>query len=182
MRRTKDGQWLVELLLLPDANGSGGGVRCPSGTGDRRKGTNPDLLSPMARSTEGPRPAGYGDIAILLRAKTHLHSLEEALDRYGVPYRVHGGLGFFDRQEITDLDNLLAFLSCREDDLALYGVLRSPYFTIPDERLFHAANGGTGSLWERLSSRRAEADETLGRHEQARAMVPLCEPSPSCSC
>lgn len=152
----------VELLLLPDADGSEEDIVARRVQEMVEKGTNLVYWSQDGKEhLDEPRPAGYGDIAILLRAKTHLHLLEEALDRYGIPYRVHGGLGFFERQEITDLDNLLAFLSCREDDLSLYGILRSPYFAISDERLFHAANGARGSLWEKLSSRGADAGEEV---------------------
>lgn len=159
-RRNERGS--VELLLLPDAEGSEAEMvaRRVQEMVERR----PVLVHWSLDGKEHldtPRPAAYGDIAILLRAKTRLHRLEKALDRYGIPFQVHGGLGFFERQEITDLYNLIAFLCCPEDDLALYGVLRSPYFAISDERLFHAANGGVGPLWERLSSGGAQPGEDV---------------------
>lgn len=152
----------IELLYLPDADGSEADFVARRVQEMVEKETNLVYWSSDGKEhLNEPRPAGYGDIAILLRAKTHLHTLEEALSRYGIPYRVHGGLGFFDRQEITDLDNLLAFLSDKEDDLALYGVLRSPYFAIPDEKLFHVTNGNCGSLWERLNAGLGDADDDV---------------------
>ena len=93
------------------------------------------------------RPAGYGDIAILLERRTNLAYYEWALARYGIPYRVHAGLGFYERQELYDIYNILRFLVNDRDDVALYGALRSPYFGFSDARLFAIA--GT-SLWERL--------------------------------
>jgi len=93
------------------------------------------------------RPAGYGDIAILLERRTNLAYYEWALARYGIPYRVHAGLGFYERQELYDIYNILRFLVNDRDDVALYGALRSPYFGFSDARLFTVA--GT-SLWERL--------------------------------
>ncbi|HOF97701.1 MAG TPA: 3'-5' exonuclease, partial [Methanoculleus sp.] len=93
------------------------------------------------------RPAGYGDIAILLERRTNLAYYEWALARYGIPYRVHAGLGFYERQELYDIYNILRFLVNDRDDVALYGALRSPYFGFSDARLFAIA--GT-SFWERL--------------------------------
>ena len=93
---------------------------------------------PIRRDGE-TRPAGYGDVAILLERRTNLAYYERALERYGIPYRVHAGLGFYERQEIYDLYNILRFLANDHDDVALYGVLRSPYFGFSDARLFSIA-------------------------------------------
>jgi len=163
-KQRKSDEGSVELLILPDKNGSEAEFVARRVQEIVEKGTNLVFWSPDGKEhLDEPRKAEYGDIAILLRAKTHLYEMEEELNRYGIPYRVHGGLGFFERQEITDLDNLLAFLSCREDDLALYGILRSPYFSISDEQLFHAANGSHSSLWEKLRSAGPRGNEDL-RH------------------
>lgn len=99
-----------------------------------------------------PRPAAYGDVAILLERRTNLAAYEWALARYGVPYHVHAGLGFYARQEVYDLYNILRFLASDSDDVALYGLLRSPYFGFSDAVLFSVAEAGSpdSSLWERL--------------------------------
>jgi ATP-dependent helicase/nuclease subunit A len=97
-----------------------------------------------------PRPAQYGDVAILLQRRTNLHYIEWALQKYGIPYHVSSGLGFYERQEIIDLFNLLKFLDNELDDIALYGILRSPYFGISDTLLYKIAKSGNGSLWSRI--------------------------------
>jgi ATP-dependent helicase/nuclease subunit A len=107
------------------------------------------------------RPAGYGDVAVLLERRTNLAYYEWALARYGVPYHVHAGLGFYDCQEVYDLYNILRFLANNLDDAALYGVLRSPYFGFSDARLFHIARLPGNSLWERLQAAAEPAAATL---------------------
>ncbi|HWQ67318.1 MAG TPA: UvrD-helicase domain-containing protein [Methanospirillum sp.] len=82
------------------------------------------------------RPASYGDIAILIERRTHLARYMDALSRNDTPFYVHGGIGFYSRQEIYDLYNILSFLLRPYDDAALYGVLRSPYFSLSDTTLF----------------------------------------------
>lgn len=96
-----------------------------------------------------PRPAQYGDIAILLQRRTRLRYIERALQKYGIPYHVSSGLGLYERQEIIDLYNLLKFLDNELDDIALYAVLRSPYFGISDAELYKIAVSKRGSLWSR---------------------------------
>ncbi|MDK2988974.1 MAG: hypothetical protein PWR16_503 [Methanoculleus sp.] len=107
------------------------------------------------------RPAGYGDVAVLLERRTNLAYYEWALARYGVPYHVHAGLGFYERQEVYDLYNILRFLTNHLDDAALYGVLRSPYFGFSDARLFHIARAPGDSLWKRLQAAEEPAAATL---------------------
>src|SRR5262249_31180841 len=52
---------------------------------------------------EGVRTAGYGDICILIRSRTHLRTLERALEDGGVPYRVESGSLLLATQEVRDL-------------------------------------------------------------------------------
>ena len=108
--------------------------------------------------------AGRGDIAILLRAKRGSTLRGPWAVTGSVP--VHGGLGFFERQEIIDLTVLLSFLSNEDDDLSLYGVLRSPYFAFADEQLFHMLGRRHGSLWKALKEYAIDVED-----EHARASV-----------
>ncbi len=52
------------------------------------------------------RPARYGDIAVLLPARTSLPPLERALAAEGIPYRVEGGSLVYATQEVRDADQL----------------------------------------------------------------------------
>jgi ATP-dependent helicase/nuclease subunit A len=78
----------------------------------------------------------YGDIAILLRAFTGVWTYESALRRAGIPYLTVQGKGFYQREEITDLIQLLRFLDNTTDELALAAILRSPLGGISDNALF----------------------------------------------
>jgi ATP-dependent helicase/nuclease subunit A len=77
----------------------------------------------------------YGDIAILLRAFTGVWTYESALRRAGIPYLTVQGKGFYQREEITDLIQLLRFLDNTTDELALAAMLRSPLGGISDNAL-----------------------------------------------
>ncbi|PYS65085.1 MAG: hypothetical protein DMF76_03525, partial [Acidobacteria bacterium] len=77
----------------------------------------------------------YGDIAILFRALTGVWVYESALRRAGIPYLTVQGKGFYQREEITDLIQLLRFLDNTTDELALAAVLRSPLCGISDNGL-----------------------------------------------
>ncbi len=151
----------VELLLCPKFRDRAAGRRAEAEMAARKiRAIVERGEKPVCRGGE-VRPAGYGDVAVLLERRTNLAYYEWALARYGVPYHVHAGLGFYERQEVYDLYNILRFLANHLDDAALYGVLRSPYFGFSDARLFHIARATGDSLWERLQAEDAPAAATL---------------------
>lgn len=84
------------------------------------------------RQREELRPVRPADIAVLLRRFTKVAAFEQALEAHGVPYSTLQGNGFFSRQEVHDLANLLAWLAESGDQVPLFGVLRSPMFAIDD--------------------------------------------------
>jgi ATP-dependent helicase/nuclease subunit A len=154
----KDDAGSVEFLLVPKADDRQSGRRAEAETVARKI---QNLIEHERRRVywdrEGkhldkPRPAEYRDVAILLERRTNLAVYEWALARYGIPYHVHAGIGFYGRQEVYDLYNILRFLENEQDDVALYGLLRSPYFALSDTRLYTVAQSGSpgDSLWERL--------------------------------
>ena len=51
--------------------------------------------------------ASWGDNAVLYRMNAQSHQIEQAFKRNGIPYKIFGGTGFFDRAEIKDM---LAYL------------------------------------------------------------------------
>ncbi len=119
-----------------------------------------DEGAPVWDAEEGrARPARPEDIVILLRRFIHVAEFERALEGQGVPYRASAGGGFFDRQEIIDLTNLMEWLSDAQNDLALVGVLRSPFFAIDDESLLMLRNA-EGSLLENLANPPANLSES----------------------
>jgi ATP-dependent DNA helicase UvrD/PcrA len=71
---------------------------------------------------------GYAlkDMAILYRSNAQSRVLEEALLSRNKPYRVYGGLRFFDRAEIKDTLAYLRLLQMRDDDAAFERVVNLP--------------------------------------------------------
>ena len=82
------------------------------------------------------RPAIPGDIVILFRALSDVGLYEDALRKHGHDYYLVGGRAFYAQQEIFDLVNLCSFLDDPDDEIALVGVLRSPFFSLSDDALF----------------------------------------------
>jgi ATP-dependent helicase/nuclease subunit A len=77
----------------------------------------------------------YSDIALLFRAMTHVQTYETAFRRANIPYQTVLGRGFYEREEITDLIQLLRFLDNKTDEIALAAVLRSPLCGVSDNAL-----------------------------------------------
>lgn len=82
-----------------------------------------------------------GDVAVLLRSFTAVEVFCDALLEHGLPYRVLGGKGYYQRQEIQTLSSLLCCLDNPADKLNLIAVLRSPLFGWTDELIFVTSAG-----------------------------------------
>ena len=66
------------------------------------------------------------DAAVLYRSNAQSRVLEEALMTAGMPYRVYGGLRFFERQEIKDALAYLRLTSHRDDDSSFERIVNRP--------------------------------------------------------
>ena len=69
---------------------------------------------------------GFGKFAILYRTNAQSNSLEYALKRNAIPYRIIGGTRFFDRAEIKDMIAYLCVINNRMDDLRLQRIINNP--------------------------------------------------------
>ena len=143
------------LVLLPVSKQTPAGDR--AGDDDRRRVEADAVAAEVAsllrrpatvwdRDEGGHRPARASDVAVLLRRLTNVHLFEQALESHGVPCRTVAGAGFFTRQEVLDLTNLLGWLAERDDSIALAGALRSPLFTIDDQSLLALRSHGPSLL------------------------------------
>ncbi|MDP6778228.1 MAG: 3'-5' exonuclease, partial [Candidatus Latescibacteria bacterium] len=97
-------------------------------------------------ATRGPEAR---DMAILFRAMTDVGIYEGALREFGIPFYTVAGSGFFGRQEVLDVLNVLRLLTQPRDPLSLAAVLRSPWVGCSDAALFWIARV---EAWENLSS------------------------------
>ena len=74
----------------------------------------------------GSKGKNFKDYAILYRTNAQSNALEFALKRNGIPYRVIGGMRFFDRAEVKDMLSYLCVINNRSDDLRLKRIINNP--------------------------------------------------------
>lgn len=87
----------------------------------------------------------YKDFAILYRTNAQSRSVEEAFVQYGIPYKIVGGVRFYDRKEIKDIMAYLRLIYQPEDAISFERVVNVPTRGI-----------GTKSLQNFLDWRRQE--------------------------
>ena len=68
----------------------------------------------------------YSDFAVLYRMNTQSRAIEQILGREGIPYKVVGGLKFFERKEIKDLISYLRLIQNPMDNLSLIRIINEP--------------------------------------------------------
>lgn len=90
------------------------------------------------------------EIAVLYRSNAQSRVIEELLIRKGIPYRIHGGMRFFERAEIKDALAYARLLSFEHDDAAFERVVNLPTRGIGEKTLVclrEIARNETVSLW-----------------------------------
>lgn len=75
------------------------------------------------------------EMAVLYRSNAQSRVIEEALMQFGIPYRVYGGLRYFDRAEIKDALAYLRLIANRADDPAFERIVNTPTRGIGDRTL-----------------------------------------------
>ncbi|HRP90406.1 MAG TPA: UvrD-helicase domain-containing protein [Edaphocola sp.] len=98
---------------------------------------------------------GNKDFAILYRTNAQSRSFEESLRRMNIPYRIFGGLSFYQRKEIKDLIAYLRILTNPRDEEAIKRVINYPTRGIGKtslEKLIVMANERQITLWEVLQN------------------------------
>lgn len=79
----------------------------------------------------------YNQFAILYRTNAQSRALEEALIAEGIPYRIYGGLKFYDRKEIKDAIAYLKLIYNVDDSQSLRRIINVPKRAIGDTTLKH---------------------------------------------
>ena len=117
------------------------------------------------------------DAAVLYRSNAQSRALEEGLINANIPYRVYGGLRFFERAEIKDALAYLRLISNRDDDSSFERIVNRPTRGIGARtadmmRSYARANGC--SLWRAAGA--IASDELNGRAANAvKAFLHLIE-------
>ena len=68
----------------------------------------------------------YSDFAILYRMNSQSRAIEEILRREDIPYKIVGGLKFYERKEIKDIIAYLRLINNTSDNLALKRIINEP--------------------------------------------------------
>lgn len=79
----------------------------------------------VTRSGDGDE-IRYGDFAVLYRTNAQSRALEEVFLRYAVPYRIVGGLKFYQRKEVKDVLSYARLLQNPRDTMALSRIINEP--------------------------------------------------------
>ena len=119
------------------------------------------------------------DCAILYRSNAQSRNFEEQLIQRDIPYRVYGGLRFFDRAEIKDALAYLRLSANRQDDAAFERAVNTPPRGIGDRTLDvvrRRARSEGSSMWEASLAELTSGRDLAGRAKTAlKAFVTLIE-------
>lgn len=113
------------------------------------------VISNMIYETKMNEQAANSDFAILYRTNAQSRSFEEALRKLNLPYKIYGGLSFYQRKEIKDLLAYFRLTANPNDEEALKRVINYPKRGIGKttmEKVIVAANQYEVGLWEVLTN------------------------------
>ena len=68
----------------------------------------------------------YSDFAVLYRMNTQSRAIEDIFNREGIPYKIVGGLKFYERKEIKDIISYLRLIQNPADNLSLKRIINEP--------------------------------------------------------
>jgi DNA helicase II / ATP-dependent DNA helicase PcrA len=99
--------------------------------------------------------SSYNDFAILYRTNKQSRSFEEALRKINIPYKIYGGLSFYQRKEIKDLLAYFRLTTNQRDEEALKRVINYPRRGIGKtsiENIIIASNQYGVSMWDVIAN------------------------------
>ncbi|MDQ1433033.1 MAG: ATP-dependent helicase UvrD/PcrA [Actinomycetota bacterium] len=101
----------------------------------------------------------YGDVAVFYRTNAQSRVIEETLVRAGVPYRVVGGVKFYDRREVKDILAYLRALVNPDDEVSWRRVVNTPKRGVGDTSVnrVSAYAQGAGVTFREALTRAADA-------------------------
>lgn len=97
----------------------------------------------------------YNEFAVLYRTNAQSRILEESLRKRNIPYRIYGGLSFYQRKEIKDAISYFRLAVNPDDDEALRRIINTPSRGIGDttlNKLIREAIDNSVSIWHVLNN------------------------------
>ncbi|WP_455757650.1 ATP-dependent helicase [Sulfurimonas sp.] len=113
------------------------------------------------------------DIAILYRVNVLSRSIEEGLNRAGIPYKLVGGLRFYDRAEIKDLISYIRVITNFHDDFSFKRIINKPKRGLGKasiDKIELAAHANDTSIYEYIRTTSLADLEALVRKKNAKTL------------
>jgi len=113
------------------------------------------------------------DIAILYRVNVLSRSIEEGLNRSRIPYKLVGGLRFYDRAEIKDLISYIRIITNLHDDFSFKRVANKPKRGLGKasiEKIELAAHSASSSIYEYIKTATLAELEALVKKKNAKTL------------
>lgn len=130
----------------------GSKVRVSSSYSDYEEGY---AVAAMINEMRMRKDYDYSEFAILYRTNAQSRILEEALRKRGIPYKIYGGLSFYQRKEVKDVISYLRLIVNPYDEEAFKRVINYPSRGIGDttvNKVISAATENNVSLWTVLNA------------------------------
>lgn len=101
----------------------GSGVKIKTMLADSERAEGQEVVRNIR---ELSRKYAYSDIAVLYRANSQSRAIEDALVKSSIPYKMVGGMKFYQRMEIKDLMSYLKVIQNPHDDISFTRVINTP--------------------------------------------------------
>ncbi len=147
----------IEILITEENGNTGedetGGDNCSEAELIARR------ILKLIFDESGNQKLSWKDAAVLCRKRKYFAELEKAFTSRGIPFLILGGKDFYRRQAIYDVYNYFSFLADEKNDASLVGILRSPFFSMPDSTIYEISLQEGSGFWEKLSNYKSGSTE-----------------------
>ena len=138
--------------LVYSENETGDKIRVSRAFSDNEEGK---IVAESIAQEQAVKGSNYQNFAILYRTNAQSRAMEEALRKLNIPYKIYGGLSFYQRKEIKDLIAYFRLTFNPNDEEAIKRIINYPRRGIGDttvERIIIAADQHNLTLWEVISN------------------------------
>ncbi len=133
-------------------NSKGGPIKVVKTMSDNEEGY---MLAQSIFDIRNNHHAQFKEFAVLYRTNAQSRSLEEALRKKNIPYKIYGGLSFYQRKEVKDLLAYFRLIINPKDEEAFKRIINYPARGIGNttlQKIVIAANNNNCSLYECLNN------------------------------
>lgn len=129
-----------------------------------------ECIAEQIKSLKMKHHLTYNQFGVLVRTNSLTRSIEEAFVYAGIPYRVSGGMSFFQRKEVKDIISYLRIIANPDDDMSLLRIINSPRRGIGKKSIqyiTHIATKKSCSLYSAISAIRSAPDAEISKKAKA---------------